>query len=142
MPPVLWEPAADARGATRLGEFMDWCEASTNLAFETYDALWRWSTDTGLDDFWAAVWDFFDVRASERYARVLDSRAMPGARWFEGARFNYAEHSLRAAGARGSDIAVVGLSQTRDRVELTWAELADQVGRARAGLQRLGVRQG
>ena len=33
-------------------------------------------------------------------------------------------------------------SQTRDRVELTWGELRDQVARARAGLQRLGVGRG
>ena len=36
----------------------------------------------------------------------------------------------------------MGLSQTRDRFELTWAQLVEQVGRARVGLQRLGVQQG
>jgi acetoacetyl-CoA synthetase len=42
----------------------------------------------------------------------------------------------------GSDVAIVGRSQTRDRIELTWDDLVDQVGRARAGLQRLGVGPG
>ncbi len=142
MPPVLWQPAAEARSATRLGEFMDFCEARTGLTFDSYDALWRWSTDAGLEDFWAAVWQFFDVRSSAPYSRVLDGRVMPGARWFEGARLNYAEHALRAAEQRGDEVALVGVSQTRDRVEVTWTDLADQVGRARAGLVRLGVRQG
>ncbi len=142
MPPVLWQPAAEARSATRLGEFMDFCEARTGLTFDSYDALWRWSTDAGLEDFWAAVWQFFDVRSSAPYSRVLDGRVMPGARWFEGARLNYAEHALRAAEQRGDEVALVGVSQTRDRVEVTWTYLADQVGRARAGLVRLGVRQG
>ena len=36
----------------------------------------------------------------------------------------------------------MGYSQTRDRVELTWGQLRDQVARARAGLQRLGVGRG
>jgi acetoacetyl-CoA synthetase len=142
MPPVLWQPAAEARSATRLGEFMDFCEARTGLTFDSYDALWRWSTDAGLEDFWAAVWQFFDVRSSAPYSSVLDGRVMPGARWFEGARLNYAEHALRAAEQRGDEVALVGVSQTRDRVEVTWTDLADQVGRARAGLVRLGVRQG
>jgi acetoacetyl-CoA synthetase len=142
MPPVLWQPAAEARSATRLGEFMDFCEARTGLTFDSYDALWRWSTDAGLEAFWAAVWQFFDVRSSAPYSRVLDGRVMPGARWFEGARLNYAEHALRAAEQRGDEVALVGVSQTRDRVEVTWTDLADQVGRARAGLVRLGVRQG
>src|SRR5262245_279566 len=108
MPPVLWQPAANARSTTRLGEFMDHCEARAGLAFDGYDALWLWSTDAGLEDFWAAVWEFFDVRASEPYERVLDSRVMPGAHWFVGARFNYAEHALRAAEERSGEIAVVG----------------------------------
>jgi acetoacetyl-CoA synthetase len=142
MPRVLWQPGEDARTATRLGQFMDFCEARAELSFADYDALWRWSTDAGLEQFWAAVWDFFDVSVSEPYARVLDARAMPGARWFEGARLNYGEHALRAAGARGDDVALVGLSQTRDRCELTWSQLVEQVARARAGLQRLGVRSG
>jgi acetoacetyl-CoA synthetase len=142
MPPVLWQPAEDARTATRLGHFMDFCEARTGLTFDGYDALWGWSTDAGLEDFWSAVWDFFGVRASEPYMRVLDARAMPGARWFEDARLNYAEHALRAAAERGADVALVGLSQTRDRCELTWSQLVEQVGRVRAGLQRLGVAPG
>jgi acetoacetyl-CoA synthetase len=104
--------------------------------------LWRWSTDAGLEDFWAAAWQFFEVRSSAPYSSVLDGRVMPGARWFEGARLNYAEHALRAAEQRGDEVALVGVSQTRDRVEVTWTDLADQVGRARAGLVRLGVRQG
>ena len=142
MPPVLWQPAEDARTATRLGQFMDFCQTRTGLTFDGYDALWGWSTDAGLEQFWSAVWDFFDVRVSEPYTRVLDGRVMPGARWFPDARLNYAEHALRAAAERGGDVALVGVSQTRERTELTWAQLVEQVGRARAGLQRLGVAPG
>ena len=142
MPPVLWQPAEDARTATRLGQFMDFCESRTGLTFGGYDALWDWSTDAGLEQFWSAVWDFFDVRPSEPYTRVLDARVMPGARWFPGARLNYAEHALRAAAERAGDVALVGVSQTRERCELTWEQLVEQVGRARAGLQRVGVAPG
>ena len=39
-------------------------------------------------------------------------------------------------------MAVIAYSQTRERSELTFGELADQVGRARAGLRRLGVGRG
>jgi acetoacetyl-CoA synthetase len=142
MPAVLWQPSAEARSATRLGQFMDFCEARTGRTFDDYEELWRWSTDAGLEGFWAAVWDFFDVQSGERYARVVDTRAMPGARWFDGARLNYAEHALRAASGRGEEVALVGVSQTRGRLELTWAQLVEQVGRARRGLQRLGVVRG
>ena len=39
-------------------------------------------------------------------------------------------------------VAIVAVSQTREPVELTFAELRDQVARARAGLLRLGVGPG
>ena len=63
---------------------------------------------------------------------------MPGAEWFPGATLNYAEHMLPALDA----VAVVARSNTREPLELTFAELGEQVARARAGLQRLGVQRG
>ena len=66
---------------------------------------------------------------------------MPGAEWFPGARLNYAEHML----GRDEDtraVAVVAVSQSRDQFELTFGDLREQVARARAGLQRLGVGPG
>jgi acetoacetyl-CoA synthetase len=68
-PPVLWTPPADARTSTRLGEFLAFCERRSGRTFADYDALWSWSIDDGLEECWAAVWDFFDVRASVPYER-------------------------------------------------------------------------
>ena len=66
---------------------------------------------------------------------------MPGATWFPGARLNFAEHLL-GADDDAEQVAVVAHSQTRDPIELTFAELREQVARARAGLVRLGVGPG
>jgi acetoacetyl-CoA synthetase len=141
-PPVLWSPATDAFTSTRLGQFRTVCEERAGRPFPDYDALWRWSVSDGLEECWAAIWDFFDVVSGGPYEQVLDRRVMPGARWFAGATVNYAEHVLRSGVGRPGEIAIVGRSQSRDRVELTWSELTEQVGRARAGLARLGVRSG
>src|SRR5690606_574569 len=65
--------------------------------------------------------------------------AMPGARWFPGVELNYAHHALRGD---PDATAIVARSQTRGRVELSVAELSEQVARCRAGLVRLGVRPG
>ena len=81
------------------------------------------------------------MRASTPYERVLGAREMPGAEWFTGARLNYAEHML----GREEDLAlmaVTAISQTREPVDLTFADLREQVAAARAGLQRLGVGEG
>jgi acetoacetyl-CoA synthetase len=133
---ILWEPPADARERFEIGRYM----ASLPTEFVGYEQLWRWSV-TDLESFWASLWDYFEIRAHAPYERVLGSREMPGAEWFPGARLNYAEHML----GRDEDVdkvAIVARSQSRDPFELTFGELRDQVGRARAGLQRLGVGQG
>ena len=141
-PTVLWAPPADARVTTRLGRFLTFCAARSGQEFVEYDELWRWSVGDGLEECWAAIWDFFDVDAAEPYREVLDRRVMPGAAWFAGARLNYAHHVLRWADDDPERVAIVGRSQSRDRIELTWGELAEQVARARHGLERLGVGEG
>jgi acetoacetyl-CoA synthetase len=137
---VLWTPPADVRETTEIGRFVSWLRDERGRDFAGYDELWRWSVED-LEGFWGAVWDFFGVRSHAPYKRVLGSRAMPGAEWFRGARLNYAEHML-GADDDADRVAVVARSQTRDPIELTFGELREQVARARAGLQRLGVRPG
>lgn len=101
-----------------------------------YHALWRWSVEN-LEDFWAAVWDHFDVRPSAPYDRVLTSRAMPGASWFQGARLNYVDQVLRHRDLPGA--AVISLDEAGRRTQTSWAELADQVTAFAATLRGLGV---
>jgi len=137
---MLWSPPADARATSRVGRYLDWLAAERGIVLDDYDALFRWSVDD-LDGFWASIWDFFGVRAPTPYERVLSERVMPGARWFEGATLNYAEHMVGADEDLGR-VAVLGRSQTRGPVQLTFAGLREQVARARAGLERLGVGPG
>jgi acetoacetyl-CoA synthetase len=94
-----------------------------------------------LEGFWGSLWDYFEVKSHTPYERVLGATAMPGAEWFTGATLNYAEHMV----GREEDLAetaVLAISQTRESFELSFADLREQVGAARAGLQRLGVAPG
>ena len=137
---ILWEPPADLRQRMQIGRFMEFAEPRCGRRFDGYDALWRWSVED-LEGFWGSIWDFFEIRAHAPYETVLASREMPGAVWFPGARINYAEHLV----GREEDtdtVAVVAQSQTRPEFEVTFGELREQVARARAGLQRLGVGPG
>ena len=138
---VLWTPPADARQSTEIGRYLTWLERERGRVFPGYDELWAWSVGD-LEDFWASIWDYFQIRARVPYRRVLGSRAMPGATWFEGSELNYAEHLLGGRGEDPDASAIVAHSQTREPIELTFGQLRDQVARARAGLIRLGVRSG
>ena len=67
----------------------------TSKTFSDYDGLYAWSVSR-IPEFWASVWDFVGIRASQGYDRVIDDeRKMPGAHWFPGARLNFAENLLR-----------------------------------------------
>jgi acetoacetyl-CoA synthetase len=79
------------------------------------------------------------VQAGQPYTAILDSATMPGTHWLIGAELNYAEHILRH---RGDRVAIIAHSQSRPSSSLTRDELIEQVGRARRGLQRLGVGKG
>ncbi len=137
---VLWTPRADALTTSQAGRFIGWLQENRGISLDGYDELWHWSV-TELEQFWAALWEFFGVRSHKRYERVLSSREMPGATWFEGAQLNYAEHAL-GLDEDGGRIAVIAHSQTRAPIELTFDDLREQVARARAGLERLGVGPG
>ncbi len=137
---ILWTPPADLRETTEIGRYMDWLRTERGRDAENYDELWRWSVDD-LEGFWGSIWDFFGLRTHTPYERVLAKPTMPGAEWFPGAQLNYAEHLVGRAEDRDR-VAVVARSQGRPPLELTFGELREQVARARAGLQRLGVGPG
>jgi acetoacetyl-CoA synthetase len=140
VPRVLWTPPPDVREKTEIGRYLTWLERERGLAFADYDELQRWSVDD-LTGFWSSIWEFFGVCAHAPYSSVLASDAMPGAIWFPDARLNFAEHLLGRDEDAGR-VAVVAHSQTRAPEEITFAELREQVARARVGLARLGVGPG
>src|SRR3954470_1758388 len=139
-PELLRPVAADVRQTTEIGRFLGWLERERGLGFDGYDALHRWSVDD-QEGFWSAVAEFFRVRVAAPPERAPGRREMPRAEWFPGATLNYAQHAVGLP-EDADRVAVLAYSQTRDRQELTWGQLRDQVARARAGLQRLGVGRG
>jgi acetoacetyl-CoA synthetase len=138
---LLWTPPADALERTRVGDFIRFVERTRGPHLDGYDALWRWSV-RDLSGFWTAIWDYFEVIAHTQPISALADPTMPGARWFEGATVNYAEHVLRMPGLADDDPVVLAYSQTRPSSTLTAAQLRDQVRRVRAGLRRFGVGPG
>jgi acetoacetyl-CoA synthetase len=123
--------------------FQDWLRDKRGLAFDGYDALWQWST-TDLPAFWQSIWDYFDLRSPTPHHSVLSSHTMPGAKWFDGAQFNYAHqvfrhaHKAHAAGFP----AIVSRNERGDAREMTWPELQRQAASLALHLQAQGVQPG
>jgi acetoacetyl-CoA synthetase len=136
---LLWRPSPESVERSRMTAYMRWLEAERGLSLPDYDSLWRWSV-TELEQFWASIWDYFDVQAAAPYEQVLPERVMPGARWFPDTELNYAEHIFRER-AR-SEVAVLHASELRELDELTWGDLRERVAAVAAGLRSLGVERG
>jgi acetoacetyl-CoA synthetase len=137
----LWAPGDAVRERAGMTAFMRWVGEREGRTFENYEQLWEWSVRE-LEQFWAAVWEYFEVRCSRPYEQVLSTHEMPGARWFTGAELNYAENMLARHAERAGETAIVHASELRPLGEVTWGELAAQVAAVAGGLRALGVQRG
>jgi acetoacetyl-CoA synthetase len=120
--------------------YQDWLRNARGRGFDSYDALWRWSTDD-LSGFWQSIWDYFGLASPTPHKSVLAQPTMPGARWFEGAQFNYVQQVFRhvdAAHAAGLP-AVIARNEKGEHRELAWPELRRQVASLALHLRACGV---
>ena len=138
---VLWTPSPERANASTMAAFERFVAQEYGLTFPDYNAMWEWSV-TDLDAFWAAIWAFFDIRASVPYTQILKTRTMPGAQWCPGAMLNYTDQILKHAAGREDHPAIISQSETSGRTELTWGELRAQVASVAHHLRQMGVGQG
>jgi acetoacetyl-CoA synthetase len=121
---------------TRFAEF---ASRRTGRSFDDYGQLYEWSV-TEIEQFWELLWEYSGIIHSKKHSAVLESRTMPGAKWFIGARLNFAENLLRY---RDDHPAIIGLREASTAVaRLTYAELYSEVARCAEGLRWLGVGPG
>jgi len=123
--------------------YQEWLAAERGLRFDSYDALWRWST-TDLDAFWQSIWDYFGLQSPTPHTAVLEHNVMPGANWFPGAKVNYAQQVFRHAepAHAAGFLAVIGRNEKGHATELSWPELKRQVASLALLLQAQGVQPG
>ena len=135
----LWTPDPERIAGTRLARFRVFAGEWANQDFADYDALWQWSVDQPAA-FWQAVWDFCEVHSSVPATDVLlDGESMPGARWFDGARLNFAENLLRY---RDERVALIFRGEDGRREQISYAELYRTVARLAAALKAAGIGPG
>jgi acetoacetyl-CoA synthetase len=107
--------------------------------FNEYQFMYQWSVEN-IADFWASFWEFSQIRASQPYKEIIDDALkMPGAKWFSGARLNFAENLL---GYRDNHLALVFKGEDQDVRRITYAGLYDEVARLAHSLRDAGVQEG
>jgi acetoacetyl-CoA synthetase len=133
---LLWKPSAERIKNSNMFRFLTFVNGRHERNFSDYDDLYVWSV-SNLTEFWADVWDFVGINSSRRYDEVLDNeRKMPGAKWFSGARLNFAENMLRF---RDDSVALTFKGEDQPTRSMTYAELYDTVASIAQSLKECGV---
>ncbi|HDR15217.1 MAG TPA: acetoacetate--CoA ligase, partial [Desulfobacteraceae bacterium] len=133
----LWEPSEERIKKTEMYRFMNFVNNKHNRDFSDYESLYRWSIEN-IPDFWAAIWEFADIKASVPYREVVDDPSkMPGARWFSGARLSFAENLLRF---RDDHTAIIFQGEDSETRQMSYAELYEEVARVALTLREMGIK--
>ncbi|NJN43099.1 MAG: AMP-binding protein, partial [Flammeovirgaceae bacterium] len=138
-PQMLWKPEKEMMESSNLSQYMNWLKQNRGLSFDTYDQLWKWSTDH-IEDFWQSIWDYFDVISDGTHQSVLTGSQMPYYKWFEGRSLNYAEHVFR--NSTQDYPALLYKSEDSPIQELSWKELETNTANLQAKLIALGIEEG
>ncbi|MGH7489855.1 MAG: AMP-binding protein, partial [bacterium] len=140
MTQALWMPSDSVMRDANMTRFLDYIRRECDPNVHSYASLYQWSVEHP-EDFWPQVWAFCGIHASHAWDEVLvDGDRMPGAKWFTGARLNFAENLLRY---RDERTALVFRCEHDDkRITLTYRELYAQVARLADALRRSGVQTG
>jgi len=136
---LLWEPTEATIKQANITRFINFVNEKHGLKLGSYDDLYQWSIEN-IPDLWAAVWEFTDVKASRGYDQIVDDlNKFPGAKWFEGARLNFAENLLRY---RDNHTAFIFRGEDKKHTRMTYAELYYTVARLAKSLREMGVKPG
>lgn len=137
---LLWEPDKTRINNANITSYMNWLKDKKGLAFDDYSSVWQWSVQH-IESFWESIWEYFNIQSPTPYKTVLSSRKMPGARWFEGAKVNYAEHVFR--NYKQDKTAIIHTSEIRTgNKEVTWEKLYQDTASLQKTLKNLGVVKG
>lgn len=135
----LWIPSEERKRDANITRFINEVNARHKLNLASYSDLYNWSVNH-IPDFWLTVWDFVEIKASQKYDSVVtDLSVFPGAQWFPGARLNFAENLLRY---RDDHLAFIFKGETQITRKMTYAELYDSVARLSHSLKESGVGAG
>ncbi len=135
----LWIPSEELVKEANVTRFISVVNKEHHLKIDSYDQLYKWSVEN-IPDFWAAMWEFGKIEASQKYEAVVeDLSTFPGARWFVGSRLNFAENLLRR---RDDHAAFVVKKEEEKPARMSYAELYNSVACLAKSLRDIGIKAG
>ena len=139
MAKLLWKPTEERIKNSNMYKFFQFINKKYGTDFNEYRPLYKWSIDN-IPEFWASFWEYADIIYSKTYDTIIDDvNKMPGTKWFEGARLNFAENLLRI---RDDHTAFIFKGETQKSAKMSYAELYNNVARLAKSLREIGVAPG
>ena len=137
MKDILWKPISPEK--TQMSRLIQIVNESYSENIDSYDQLHQWSIDN-IHEFWGEIWDYTKIVHSSNYNKVVDDETkMPGAKWFPGARLNFAENLLRY---KDSKPAIHFKGEGKPIITLSYHEIYNEVEKLSHALRSLGVKEG
>ncbi len=136
---LLWTPSPETIQNANITRYIRWLGENDVVEVDGYPQLWRWSIEN-ISDFWLSVWRYFDLAGSYEPGKILTDANMPGAKWFSGARINYAENIFRMTTDARS--ALIYKEEDKPLQTISWAELYRQTSQLVAYFRQIGVGKG
>ena len=135
----LWSPPQGAANTSRMAKFMAEVNAEHGTDLRSFADLHGFSVRE-TDAFWSKAWDFLGVIGEKGSGPILRlGERFEDAKFFEGARLNYAENLLRK---NDDNTALIFWGEDKVKKTMTWAQLHAAVSQAQQFLRAQGVREG
>jgi acetoacetyl-CoA synthetase len=134
----LWKPTEDGIENSPIHAFMQRCDADFGLGLKGFEDLHAWSI-ADRENFWSALWDFCGVKGERGADILVHGDRMLEARFFPGARLNFAENLLSGSG-QGDAIIFRGEDKVED--SWSWDRLRALVSQLQQGFRVLGIGEG
>ena len=135
---MLWKPSEETIRNANMTKFIEYVNQRFSTNLRDYWDLYRWSVEN-IPEFWSSVWEFCGVISSRKFEKVVDDlKKFPGARWFVGAKLNFAENLLR----NEEGLAFIFRNEAGLRRTLSYKDLKTQVANLSNALKELGIKAG
>lgn len=136
---ILWKPSVERQQQSNMTRFIAWLKENKNLIFTSYEILYEWSCNEPAL-FWKAISDFCNISYQQNAKSIVENQDnIFEAKWFVGARLNFAQNLLRD---KDDKLALVSIDELGNRVTYTYAELYKEVAVLAAALKAQGVKAG
>lgn len=133
---ILYTPD---EGQSAVRSFLTHIQNTVTPSVTDYQSLHAWSIrDPG--EFWRQISLRFGVRWHTLPTSVMERNPeMLGTRWWRDGTLNFAEQVIQMAEGHQSETAIIAYSDSRERIELTWAQLLNLMAHYQSILESEGL---